>query len=59
MRFGEVGRELLKRRELTQRVTGGEGCVGRAGEGSAYGDRRGGVERAVTWVRAGLWPLQS
>lgn len=59
MGFGEVGRELLKRRELTQRVRGREGYVGRAGEGSSYGDRRGGVERVVTWVRAGLWPLQS
>lgn len=30
--------------------------MGHAGQGAANGDHRGGVERVVTWVRAGLWP---
>lgn len=33
--------------------------MGHAGEGPANRDHRDGVERVVTWVRAGLWPLQS
>lgn len=40
-------------------MAGEEGCVGHAGEGPANRDHRDGVERVVTWVRAGLWPLQS
>lgn len=50
--FGEVGRELLKRRELTHCVADGEGCVGHAGEGAADRGYRGGIERVVTWVQA-------